>query len=259
METEKRVYGWVRDHPTIEEPFLLSNKNETLPVKKELENLPPVYDQGQLGSCTANALGGIFEYEQIQSGFKDFMPSRLYIYYNERKMTNSVDYDSGSSISIGIKVMTTKGVCPEKTWPYIINKFKLQPSDDSFKQGSHHQVLVSKKVPDSVLGLKTMINMDIPIALGFTVYESFESAEVAQTGIMPLPKQGEQVLGGHAVVCVGYDDERKLLKMRNSWGPNWGLGGYFWMPYDYVDKLKLAADFWAVTKNEGIAKKLNNK
>jgi C1A family cysteine protease len=81
---------------------------------------------------------------------------------------------------------------------------------------------------------------------GFSVYESFESATVAKSGVLNMPKPGERQVGGHAVCAVGYDDAAKRVLVRNSWGPAWGKKGYFTMPYDYVANRNLSDDFWTV-------------
>lgn len=269
-----KVYGWKPDLPSNEPNFLLvahPNVAAQFPKHKFLGNLPPVYDQGQLGSCTANALSGAFEYEQVRQGLKSFMPSRLFIYFNERELEGTVQADAGASLSDGIKTLTDKGVCSETLWPYDISKFTLKPSDEAFKDASNHQVLASKRVPVTANGFKTMINMGYPVAFGFTVFEYFESQEMAQKGVLKMPGPRQKPIGGHAVVCVGYTDTMKsgdgkhkgYIKVRNSWGNQWGVmaggeRGYFWMPYDYLES-GLCDDAWVITKNEEELVKLNNQ
>jgi C1A family cysteine protease len=270
----KRVYGWKRDLPSHHDNFLQvahPTKSAKFPPAKFLGNLPPVYDQGQLGSCTANALAGCFEFEQVQQGLKDFMPSRLFIYYNERTLEGTVGTDSGAALSDGIKVLTQSGVCSENLWPYDISKFSVKPPSSAFDDASGHQVVASKRVPMNIEGFKTMINMGYPVSFGFTVFSYMESEEMAKHGILKMPGPREQPLGGHAVVCVGYSDNMKsadgkhtgFLKIRNSWGPDWGIEangskGYFWMPYDYV-RAQLCSDAWVITKNEAALVASNKK
>jgi C1A family cysteine protease len=269
----KRVYGWKPDLPSHEQNYLMiahPSVRATFPKFKYLGNLPPIYDQGELGSCTANALGGAFEYTQIVQGLKDFTPSRLFIYYNERSLEGTIGSDSGAALSDGIRTMTNFGVCSETLWPYDITKFTMKPTDAAFKDASDHQVLASRRVPLSVDGFKTMLNMGYPIAFGLTVFGYFESQIMARTGVLKLPGPREKPIGGHAVLCVGYSDTMKsadgktcgYFKVRNSWGVNWGVaggnqnGGYFWMPYSY---LPLCDDSWVITKNEGQMVKLNKQ
>jgi len=267
-----RSYGWKRGLPSHPDSYLLVAHPQvasTFPKQKFLPStyMPPVYDQGQLGSCTANALSGAFEYMQKQEGLEDFMPSRLFIYYNERSLENNVLTDSGASLDDGIKTLSTQGVCSETIWPYNISQFSTKPLAQAYTLATAHQVLASKRVPTSIDGFRTMINMGYPVAFGFTVYASFESQTTANTGIVKLPAANEQVLGGHAVVCVGYSDTMKsangktvgYLKIRNSWGDQWGQAGYCWMPYAYLTSLGLISDMWVITKNEDSLVSLNKK
>jgi C1A family cysteine protease len=107
-------------------------------------------------------------------------------------------------------------------------------------------VLTYQKVPQVLWSLKTVLANGRPIVFGFTVYSAFESATVAQTGIVPMPSPSDQVVGGHAVVLVGYDDAADRFRVRNSWGTGWGQQGYFEMPYLYVTSASLASDFWVI-------------
>jgi C1A family cysteine protease len=208
---------------------------------------PPVYDQGQLGSCTANAIGAAFEFEQDkQNAQADFMPSRLFIYYNERSIENTVGSDSGAQIRDGVKSVNQQGVCPESQWPYDITRFTQKPSDSCYQSAQQHQVVSYHRVPRDIQQMKGCLAEGYPFVLGFTVYESFESPDVARTGILNLPGRTEREVGGHAVVAVGYDDAQARFRIRNSWGVSWGLGGYFTMPYQYLLDENLSDDFWTI-------------
>ena len=242
-------YGWVPDLPDARD-FMYSAPDKVLaklPTKVDLRpKFPPVYDQGQLGSCTANAIGAAFEYDQMNQGLKDFMPSRLFIYWNERAIEGTTDTDSGAQIRDGIKSVAKLGVCTETTWPYDITKFTEKPSTDAYSEGEKHQVLVYRRVMGNLHQMQGCLASGYPFVFGFSVYESFESPEVARTGVVPLPPRGEQLIGGHAVVAVGYDDASQRFIVRNSWGPDWGDKGYCTMPYGYLTDPQLARDFWAV-------------
>jgi C1A family cysteine protease len=80
------------------------------------------------------------------------------------------------------------------------------------------------------------------------VFSGLESEEVAQTGVVPMPEEDEKSLGGHAIVCVGYDDKKKVWIMRNSWGETWGDKGYFYLPQEYLTDANIASDFWTIRK-----------
>ena len=242
-------FGWVPDLPDARD-FMYSAPEAVLtklPKKTDLRSkMPPVYDQGQLGSCTANAIGGAYEFDQIKEGLKDFTPSRLFIYYNERAMEGTVDTDSGAMIRDGMKSVAKVGVCPETTWPYDIPKFTEKPPKTAYDEASKHQAVVYRRVLGTLHQMQGCLASGYPFVLGFSVYESFMSPEVAKTGEVPLPPRGEQLIGGHAVVAVGYDDSIQRFIVRNSWGTGWGMKGYCTMPYGYLTDPQLARDFWAI-------------
>ena len=242
-------FGWVPDLPDARD-FMYSAPEAVLtklPTKVDLRpKLPPVYDQGELGSCTANAIGAAFEFEQVKQGLKDFMPSRLFIYYNERAMEGTIDTDSGAMIRDGIKSVAKVGVCPETTWPYDIPKFTEKPPKTAYDEASKHQALIYRRVLGNLHQMQGCLASGLPFVLGFSVYESFMSPDVARTGEVPLPPRGEQLIGGHAVLAVGYDDKIQRFIVRNSWGVGWGVKGYCTMPYGYLTDPGLARDFWAI-------------
>ena len=242
-------YGWVPDLPDARD-FLYAAPEAVLaelPTSVDLRpQCPPVYDQGKLGSCTANAIGAAFEYQQVRSGLQDFMPSRLFIYYNERRIEGTVDEDGGAMIRDGIKSVHRQGVCSEATWPYDIARFAERPPAAAYREAKDHQATVYRRVLPVLHQLQGCLAAGTPFVFGFSVYESFESQEVARTGVVPLPPRSERLLGGHAVLAVGYDDAEQRFIVRNSWGTGWGMDGYFTMPYAYVTNPALAADFWAV-------------
>jgi len=242
-------YGWVPDLPdhrdlTYAAPaaFLTA-----LPTSVDLRSgCPDVYDQGQLGSCTANSIGGAFQFEQIKQKVKDFVPSRLFIYYNERVIENTVNSDSGAQIRDGIKVVAKQGAPPETDWPYDINKFAQKPPQSAFADAAKNKVLSYQRVSRSLSQMKGCLASGYPFVFGFTVYDAFESAAVAQSGHLNMPQPGEQVVGGHAVLAVGYDDKNQWFLVRNSWGENWGMKGYFTIPYQYLLESNLSDDFWTI-------------
>jgi C1A family cysteine protease len=242
-------YGWVPDLPDARDFMYAAPESvlSTLPKKVDLRpDCPPVYDQGQLGSCTANAIGAAFEFQQRREQLADFMPSRLFIYYNERKIEGTVDEDSGAMIRDGIKSVHKLGVCDEKIWPYDIGTFTQRPPAAAYSQAMDHQATVYRRVLPVLHQMQGCLASGTPFVLGFSVYESFESPEVAKTGVVPLPPRSERLLGGHAVLAVGYDDDSQRFLIRNSWGTDWGMDGYCTMPYGYLTDPSLARDFWAI-------------
>jgi C1A family cysteine protease len=250
---EVQRFGWVPDLPDARD-FMYSAPEAVLtklPTKADLRpKMPKIYDQGELGSCTANAIGAAFEFEQIKEGQMDFMPSRLFIYYNERAMEGTIDTDSGAMIRDGIKSVAKVGVCTETTWPYDIPRFTEKPSKTAYTEAKKHQALIYRRVLGNLHQMQGCLASGLPFVLGFSVYESFMSPEVAKTGEVPLPPRGEQLIGGHAVLAVGYDDKIQRFIDRNSWGTGWGLKGYCTMPYGYLTDPQLARDLWAISSEE---------
>ena len=240
-------FGWKQDKPDSRDfKFKITIPHE-LPSMVDLRNLcPPIYNQGGIGSCTANALGGAFQFEQIKQKKKDFIPSRLFIYYNERAMEGSINEDSGAMIRDGIKTMVKDGVCPETMWEYIENKFKTKPNDDCYKAALDNQVLEYLRINPSLYEIKHCLNDGYPISFGFMIFDSFMSSDVSRTGVAKLPKSNERCIGGHAVLAVGYDDSKEALIVRNSWGNEWGIDGYFYLPYGYITTPGLSNDFWTI-------------
>ena len=208
---------------------------------------PPVYDQGELGSCTANAIAAAIEFDQKkQKMAQPFTPSRLFIYYNERAMEGTIATDSGAMLRDGIKSIASQGACPEVMWPYVEQHFSERPPAPCYKAGKAHPAVAYSRLAQDLMRMKTCLAQGYPFVFGFTVYESFECDQVAHTGIATLPSASETALGGHAVMAVGYNDASSTVLVRNSWGSGWGMGGYFTLPYDYITDANLAADFWTV-------------
>jgi len=245
----KRKYTWTRDSLDRRDQHYMVVHDPKLPASQNLQpTCPPVYDQGELGSCTANAIGACMEFDLKKAGH-DVMLSRLFIYYNERVLEHTVKSDAGGQIRDGIKGATKYGAPPESEWPYSDadpGPFSTKPSAQAYKDGLKHIITGYQRLPRTLATFKTCLYQGYPFAFGFQVYESFESDDVAKTGIVNLPAHHEELLGGHAVVAVGYDDVSQRFTVRNSWGTGWGQAGYFTMPYAYLLDTDLSDDFWTI-------------
>jgi C1A family cysteine protease len=245
-------YGWIPDLPDQRDHIYAAaiTAPQQLPPSVDLRpQCPPVYDQGQLGSCTANAIGGAFQFTQLKEKLaQNWVPSRLFIYYNERSIEGTVSSDSGAQIRDGIKSVNQQGACPEDLWPYNIANFTDQPPANCYTVAAQNKVKTYQRIPQNLISMKACLASGYPFVFGFTVYDSFESQTVAQTGVVNMPAASEQVLGGHAVCAVGYDDSQQRFIVRNSWGTGWGQQGYFTMPYAYLTQAHpvLASDFWTI-------------
>jgi C1A family cysteine protease len=253
-------YGWIPDLPDKRDYAFsaLMGVARKLPVAVDMRALcAAIFDQGALGSCTANAIAAAYQFSVIKQFMaagdtfaaalaKSIAPARLFIYYLERAMEGTVNEDSGAMIRDGIKAVAKQGVCPEADYPYVISKFRNKPSAQAYKDALDHQALTYYRVQPTLAQMLGCLAAGFPFVFGFSVYESFESATVAKTGKVPMPKSGESQLGGHAVLAVGFDDTQKRFIVRNSWGVKWGLKGYFTMPMAYLLDPNLSADFWTV-------------
>jgi hypothetical protein len=206
------------DHRDLQMTFPGEFLEKSLPPSVNLISLcPPIYDQGQLGSCTGNSIAGAIEFDRIKQGLSDFNPSRLFIYYNERVIEGTVGTDSGAMIRDGVKVVNKLGAPSETVWPYDISKFSEKPSTEAFEQGSQHPAVQYSRVPRSLAFLKACLASGFPFVFGFSVYESFMNQETARTGIVNLPGKEERLLGGHAVLaCFTGDTKISLLDGREE-------------------------------------------
>lgn len=245
----KKYYGWIPDIPDHRD-FLYSAvrppKIKLPPTADLREFCSEIEDQGQLGSCTANALVGNLEFLDNQDGDGTFTDkSRLFLYYNERAIEHTTGTDSGAMLRDGIKTLHQSGVCTETEWPYDISRFAIKPSMNCYTDAKNHRIESYHRIL-SIDDMLACLAEGFPFVFGFSVYESFESQEVARTGIVPMPSKYERTIGGHAVMAVGYNQTDKRFLVRNSWGTTWGMKGYFTMPYQYLETL--ADDFWTIRK-----------
>lgn len=253
-------YGHRRDRPDTRDHRYAPRLDAPLPSAVDLRpGMPPVYDQGRIGSCTANALAAAVEFDLVRQGLTDFVPSRLFIYYNERAAEGTTADDSGAQLRDGLRSLATVGVCPETLWPY--DDTPALGADGPFPDGSlaatrppqacydsalSWRATLYQSVVQETLQLKACLAEGYPFVLGFSVYAGFESDAVAATGTGQMPQSGEKQLGAHAVVGVGYSDLLQRWILRNSWSARWGDGGYFTLPYAYLEDPDLASDFWTV-------------
>lgn len=262
-----RRYGWKRGVHRHDDPihcFAPSRVSAVGITKVDLRPfMPPVYDQGELGSCTANAIAAAYQFDEIkEKEVSIFMPSRMFIYYGERTIEDTINDDAGAIIADGMKVIHTVGVCPEQpvasmpvgcSWPYDPSKFDQRPPQACFDVAKNHKSITYRRVMQNTDQLRQALIAGFPVVFGFTVFASFESDAVAKTGNMPMPTPKEENMGGHAVLMCGFDDSKVIgnqtgaFLVRNSWGPTWGEGGYFWMPYAYAVNPDTANDFWTLT------------
>ena len=280
--TRTRGLGWRPDlpdfrdytpgHDDVARPLKAAKLAAAAPAKKALpakQDLrawcSPVEDQGEIGSCTANAGVALFEYFQRRAKGEHIDASRLFLYKVTRNLMKEAG-DTGAELRTTMGAMALFGVPPEEYWPYRVADFDKEPPAfcysfaDNYKAIKYFRLDPPGTDAAAVLAsIKYYIAAGIPSMFGFTVYTSIEQAD-GNGGAIPFPTKKEKVEGGHAIVAVGYDDVRKIRNayqggvetkgaflIRNSWGTSWGDAGYGWLPYEYLNH-GLADDFWSLTK-----------
>lgn len=243
----QRKYGWRPDKPDIRDERYQLAAFGPLPEKVDLRKYcSAVQDQGTLGSCTGNAIASALEFLENKNGTKRFLDySRLFIYYNERALEGTVQSDAGAEIRDGVKAINKWGCCFEKTWPYVVAKFAVKPSTTAFAEAKLHLIKKYQRL-NTLDQMKNCLASGYPFVFGFSVYASFESDAVARTGAAPMPQPNEELLGGHAVLGVGYDNATERVTVQNSWGTEWGQAGFFTLPYAYLTDRNLSDDFWVI-------------
>ena len=208
--------------------------------------MPGVYDQGELGSCTGNAIAGALEFNRRKQKIGDFVPSRLFIYYNERAAEGTINEDAGAYIRTGIKSVATIGYCHESIWPYNIDKFRDKPSAKAYTDAQKFKALTYYRLNNTDLyQLKACLAAGYPFIFGYALYKSFYDAD-NNNGVSSMQKHDDEMLGGHCVICVGYDDNKEKFIIRNSWGKKVGDKGYYYMPYQYLINPELSDDMWTI-------------
>lgn len=251
----KARYGWVRDLPDVRDEKLTAvNSFQAVPSEFALsaDFMPAVRDQGNLGSCTAFALGGAMEFllareiAKATPNVDRIIPSHLFVYYQERVLERTVNEDAGAMLRDGMKVLALWGAPDESVWPYDISKFTQKPPQPAYDAAHKARLSTYKSVPASAV--KQAVYGYGPVCFGISVYESFESDEVARTGIVPVPSRSEQMLGGHAIWAWGWKviNGSTYIRCRNHWGSQWGDAGNFYLPEVYVTNADLADDFWSM-------------
>jgi len=241
-----RKFGWVPDIPDHRDyrfaapaPVLAK-----LPTKIDLrKQCPAVYDQGGLGSCTANAIGGAIEFDRMKQGLKVFTPSRLFIYYNERAIEHDVESDAGAAIRDGIKSVATQGDCPENEWPYDEQKFTVKPPKSCYQDALKYKAVTYQRIDHNLNQMKGCLANGYPFVFGISVYANFPM----KAGTIPMPGNAAGTNEGHAMLAIGYNEGKRVFLVRNSWNVTWGVKGYGTIPYEYLLNSDLADDFWTIS------------
>lgn len=256
----ERRYGWIPSLPDGNRtPVLTLAHFPALPPVFDLGPtgfLPPIWDQGQTSSCTGHGGARAIAYARAKQGLPFMDPSRLFPYYNARKREGTTGSDAGASIADVIAAAAEYGDCLYERWPTDPKLVTVKPYASCYTEAIKHQALTTTRILGSTRDAfeyhfkHAIASLEVPPVFGFTVYESFESDEVARTGLVPIPKRGERIKGGHCVVARAYDDGNRVVKCDNSWSARWGREGSFYLPYDLIFNPEFASDFRAIVTEE---------
>lgn len=257
-----RAFGWRPELPDQRDLTygLIKPTSRTKLVAVDLrgKNCPPVMNQGSFGSCVGNASVSDHIFEQRkQPGGTEIIPSRMFVWNMARAMEGTLGQNEGCYIRDAFKVLAKYGVCSESEFPYAKVNMTKKPPAAALRSASRHQVIKYYRLDTSVMGamradLKTCLGSGHPFVFGATLYESFD--RITSNGMVPMPKFTERAIGGHAMLCVGFDDRIKggRFIVMNSWGKKWGDGGFCYFPYDYLTSPFMAADFWTIRQVEEV-------
>lgn len=242
----ERKFGALRDvHDVRDRMYRTASPARPAVLRVDLREWGgPIKDQGEEGSCTGHAFSSAREW--IARRYEKISPilSPQCLYAEELLASNDFPKDEGAMPRTGCQVLTALGCCETALYPYIAGQItKPTPAQIGnalkYKTGAYHRI---GSLSDFLGCLADATPW--PVLIGFTVYDSFMSDQVAETGIMPVPKSGEQQQGGHEVLCLGYDFSKQLALIQNSWGNDWGQRGYFWMPFEVIASPD--TDLWMV-------------
>lgn len=244
--------GWRPELPDYRDyKFKAVNPTATLPNSKMLIWVPGdpktgnAFDQLNLGSCTANAAGSMVMYCRIkQKKLNAFAPSRLFNYYNARALNGWENEDSGAYIRDAIGVTAKYGSLPEDSYPYEIEKFREKPPQWCYDSAYRNRSIIYYRLEQTLEDMKQCLVEDYPFICGFTVYNDFPWHST--DGVVNLPQRSTYVVGGHAIMIIGFDDGGQRFHFINSWGKTWGKLGRGSIPYTYFTNPNLSSDFWTI-------------
>lgn len=252
-------YGWKPDLPDHRD-FKFARRLGLAMLPSEVDKrpiLPPCYDQQDAGSCTGNSTAAAIQFDEITQQNASVMVSRLFIYFGARRYEGMQGVDGGAYLRNCIKFVNETGVCSEDDWPYDTDRVNTPPPQDCYDNATEKAMIYERLDNRDLDALRGCLAQGLPFVFGFTVYDAFEGAAIRQSGVLMMPGPDESVVGGHAVLAVGYRDETKQFIVRNSWGPNWGQQGHFLMPYAYISNPDLADDFWCIQRVANVQQSTN--
>jgi C1A family cysteine protease len=244
-----RNYGTRRDAPDPRDHTFAISRRKKHAERVDLRGGAPIYNQKTLNSCSANAIAAAIRFDHLRAGNRRALnPSRLFLYFNERSIEGCIPKNVPVSLRDGYKTLARVGICAEQHWPYRVRHFAHHPPSECYDHAAAHRAVRYMRLKQDLRHIRECLADGYPFTAGITVYPSFETNRVKRTGSVPMPKRGEKLLGGHAVLIVGYDDRARHVIVQNSWGSGWGAGGYCFLPYDFILDEDHAWDLWTVRR-----------
>ena len=196
--------------------------------------MPPVLDQGSLGTCVANATSNCLRFHMKDQVFQ---PSRLYIHYNTivnvEKQAAKKASNSGVTLEDAMTSLSQYKYCNERIWPYYWWRARTVPSQKAYIDSSARKGITFSRVAQDLSALKEVLQTE-PLIICFDIYPSFKYFTTYMTGYVPMPRSNEKSTSSHCVLLCGYNDDDKLFTVQNSWGIFSGDTGFYYMPYDYI-------------------------
>ena len=244
-----RQYGWKRDTVQPTRTYSVGHLPPPPTSSNNLPLMPPVWDQGQTSSCTGHGSIGAYMWRAKKQGLREVMFSRLFAYALARITEGDLAEDAGAAIHDVVVGLAYYGVCTESLWPFTNEDVTAKPSAEAYADAIHHRVTSHESVLQDLTHIKQVLAFEGPIISGSTLFTAFESEEVAKTGVVPMPDSSQQQIGGHCYDIVDYDDKKwpDHFLCRNSWSTNWGINGYFLMPFEYILEPGLSSDLRVIT------------
>lgn len=250
MANVKPIFN-LKPSPVDERDYVFEPKSKAVLVLPDAVDLTAKlgvrpYNQYDMGSCTANAMAAAIQFLQKLEKLPKVMPSRLFTYFISRELEGTANEDAGAYIRDVVKVTNKQGFLFEKDWKYTRKNLFTRPSEELYQEAAKRKIDRYERIEDgNVSKMMSCLAEGFPFIFGMVVFNRpFEVASV--TGTMPMPTKKDENIGGHAVICVGYDAKRKAFKIRNSYGPTWGDKGHFWLPFAFADNENYMWDCWVV-------------
>jgi len=273
---QKYKMGWKFNNIEENDNLGISNEDKEEPdeeLKYDIYDkngvfFPEIVDQGNIESCVPTCISTVYYYLTMkQSNHLNFRISRLYLYYQFRRLYDDVKLDEGSTIRDCINILYKDGVVPEFLYPYVESKIFNNPSEFLEKYSRFCKCLGFENISRKVI--KQYLLLDNPVLCGIKLFDSVYSDEVKNSGIINYSEEYDKILGGHCIILVGFDDSKKYYKFINSWGSTWGDKGFGYLPYDYIKNIRLSNEFYIIKnisnpsivleETDSILDKLKNK